>query len=349
MLDLKKDVGVTLNLSGSLLEQLELLEGAIEFFSLTKKMMHEGKVELLNSSMYHPLLPLTPEKIWRRQVLKNKEILKRLLGVEGCSGFFPPELAIDQEHFDQLSAKYVIVHETAVKQSPIAQFHNTFLLAGKAELIEICRSFPGELKAASFLQYTAAKYPNEDLIILPNDAELFGHHYMERLTFLSQLLDSEEINCITASQAISIYGKSAKKVDTVQLSSWQNRPNLHLWTEKKLQQNLLSFARFCSELGAKSENALVQKLLDQGWSSCYLYWLSNFPWWHPDLVMSGIECLIRSVRASDLSFDQKNESELLFSQLSYQIWQYHWSAQVEIGYHQYDEVREKTLMSLPHL
>src|SRR3989338_7396801 len=67
MLSEKSGFGLTLNISGSLILQLKRL-GADEFFDLIKKLISSGKVEIVNSVMYHPLMPITPKDILIRQI-----------------------------------------------------------------------------------------------------------------------------------------------------------------------------------------------------------------------------------------------------------------------------------------
>ncbi len=348
MLTTKKNIGITLNLSGSLLEQLEQLK-ATEFFELTNQLLDSGKIELVNSAMYHSLLPVTPTFVWTRQVQRNKEILSRLFHQTKLAGFFPPELAVDESHLAQLDSKYVILHESALHRTSIAQFNKTTLLVGNKDLIEICRSYPGLLQAKPFVSYLLNTFPKDELIILPNDAELFGHHYVERLQFLDELLDNPELTFITGSKAVSLFAKEAESIEQINISSWQNVNRLELWNEKPLQKKYLEFAELCANLTKQSTDPKVMQYLDQGWSSCYLYWLSNWPWWHPDLVSGGAECLMRSVRAADLPFQTKIEAENMYSSLLNSIWKFHWSKQVEEGYHHYDERRETVLASLPQL
>ena len=62
MLSAKSCFALTLNLSGSLLSQLQKLEAA-EFFDLVRKLLTDQKIELVNSAVYHPLIPLTPADV----------------------------------------------------------------------------------------------------------------------------------------------------------------------------------------------------------------------------------------------------------------------------------------------
>src|SRR3989339_997969 len=88
MLSVKSGFGLTLNISGSLMIQLKK-SGANEFFDLIKKLIADGKIEMVNSVIYHPLMPITPKDVLERQIEKNSRTLRDLFGVESISGFFP--------------------------------------------------------------------------------------------------------------------------------------------------------------------------------------------------------------------------------------------------------------------
>ena len=66
----------------------------MNFLTLIKQLITEGKIEMVNSVMYHPLMPITPKDVLERQIIKNSRMLKDLFGIESAAGFFPPELAV---------------------------------------------------------------------------------------------------------------------------------------------------------------------------------------------------------------------------------------------------------------
>ncbi len=364
MLNQQKNFGITVNLSGSLVEQLTALH-ADEFFRLVKKLVTDGKVELANSLMYHSLLPLTPDKVRQRSILQNRHVVELATGCQVGTGFFPPELAVDQTSLETLSAanqklpqfSYTIVSENALPTStkplgPIVIFQQLPLLVGHQLLIQLFRAFPGQLTTAHVLKFLATKFPTEKLFILPSDAELFGHHYADRWQLLQELLANPELKFLKASDALTQFGESKNateipRVTTIQSSSWQDSGDLALWTSMPLQQKYLALARQATELTAYSTDPHVWKRLDQGWSSCYLYWLSNWPWWHPDMVESGATSLIKSVRSvTTLTNSQKRAAEKQYFSLLTEIWEYHWSEQVTQQYGKFDLERAKMVTEL---
>jgi len=325
----KTDFGLTLNLSGSLLQQLRQLE-AVEFFDLIKKLLADQKIELVNSAIYHPIIPLTPADVVNRQITKNQQLLEDLFGVKTADSFFPPELAVDSAGLDLIDCQSVIVDQTAVEtKSPIVKFGQKYLLANNRPVCELLRSYPRELKIAVAVDLVNKNCEDEQLLVTANDAELFGHHYVERIQIINDLLDFKDIKFITVSQAVSQFGSKSIAADDIKPSTWQNCQNFSLWDKNDLQKEYLKLLELSHRL---SDN----DLLDQSYSSCYLYWLSNWPWWHPGLVEKGVENLIKSAG---------NEKTVVSAAQSFldNMWKYHNSGLVEKKYQEYNQTDDKFL------
>ena len=324
----KSGFGLTLNISGSLLLQLKDLK-ANEFFELTKSLIRDEKVEIVNSVIYHPLIPLTPNNVVLRQIKKNAQTLKSLLGVETTNGFFPPELAVDKNTLNLLDSAYVFIDESAMEKFPLAKYDSKYLLVNNHDVCDLLRAYPKELHADTVVNLINKNCREENLIVTVNDAELFGHHYSERLQVLSDLLDSDEIKFITASEAIIRFGNQAPTVSSILPSTWQDCKNFDLWNKNILQKKYLKLLKLVYKSISNNQDAEIQDLFDQGTSSCYLYWLSNWPWWHPALVQKGAECLIKST---------KNTAALkIYKSFLDEMWVYHKSGKVESKYKEYDE------------
>lgn len=321
MLASKSGYGLTVNTSGCLLTQLQQL-GATEFFELMTQLIKDGKIEMVNSAMDHPLLPITASDSVDRQIKANTQTLKQLLGVSATTGFFPPELAVDAKTLNSLPCEYVVVDETAVgTQSPIVQYGTKYLVVNNRAIGEIFRSYPTRLQAETVIAML-----HQDLTVSANDAELFGHHYAERLQVLADLLDSDKIRFVTVTEAIKILGNLVPVMTEIKPSTWQNCKGFDLWVRNDLQRKYLKLLAHVHELDYDRD------LFDLATSSCYLYWLSNWPWWHPGLVVKGAENLIRSVK------DPK--AEKVYQDFIKRMWGYHNSGKVEKNYLKYEEVRK---------
>lgn len=348
MLSAKKNWKCTFNISGTLLEQLNTLH-ADEFFTLVQKLVKNGTVELTNSYMYHSLAPLTPPDILKRSAEKNSAIIFKTLGVLPGEGFFPPELALSNESLNRIESDYVIADESIGYTESVVTYKTKYLLVSNKEMIEVFRSYPNKLDAKKLVTYALENSEEESLTVVPTDVEVFGHHYEERIEFLSQFLDSREIEFITAHEAVQKFGPHAPTLSSIKLSSWQHPTGLGLWNGNALQKQYIEFARYVAESISVSVDESVLQNGDKGWSSCYLFWLSNKPWWYPDMVEQGAHCLIQSVRSTYIDQQKKQKAESLYYTLMNNVWNYHWSDKVEKGFRKHDVVRAKIQENLPQL
>lgn len=337
----KSGFGLTLSISGGLILQLNQLR-ADEFFDLVKKLINEEKIEIVNSAMYHPLIPITPKDVVIRQIGKNSQTLKSLLGVDTTNGFFPPELAVDSESLNLINSKYILVDETALKtkfkiQDSIVKYGGKYFLINNRQVCELIRAYPKQLFAETVVNLVQKKSDKAGLIVTANDAELFGHHYSERLQMLADLLDAREIKFIKASEAVARFGNQATAVSSVKASTWEICQGFSLWNKNVLQKKYLKLLKVVYELTSGSLNDAAINFFDQGNSSCYLYWLSNWPWWHPGLVEEGATQLIKCVRSLPISGEEKIRIEKMYYDFLKEMWQYHWSGMAEAKYKEYDE------------
>lgn len=242
--------------------------------------------------------------------------------MEKTAGFFPPELAVDSQTFDLIKSNYTVVDESAVgRQDPIVKYHDSYLVVNNRAIGEIFRSYPTQLKVETVMAML-----HKDLTVTANDAELFGHHYAERLRVLADLLDSPDVKFIMMSEAIARFGHEATSVSKIKPSTWQNGKGFDLWARNSLQKKYLKLLQIVHELDYESD------LFDQSTSSCYLYWLSNWPWWHPGLVERGALNLIKSVKSP--------QAEAAYQDFIKRMWSYHNSGKVEKNYQKYEAVRE---------
>jgi alpha-amylase/alpha-mannosidase (GH57 family) len=337
LLSKKTEYGLTLNLSGSLLLQLQQLE-ANEFFDLVKKLLADGKVELLNSTLYHPIIPLTPSDVVERQNIRNQQLLQNTFGVKNLKGFFPPELAIDPSGLDLINSQSVFIDQSSLNvKTPLAKLGDKYLLVNNHSVCELLRSYPRELLIPTVIDLVSQNCADGGLLVAVSDVELFGHHYVERIKLLADLLDSKDIKFITASQAVSQFGGKATAITGIIPSTWQNCQKFSLWDKNDLQQNYLKLLNTGHNLTLNSQVYQVDDYLDRSYSSCYLYWLSNWPWWHPQIVQSGADSLITSVRMSSIPNPKKIDMEIAYHDFLSKMWQYHWSGKVEVKYKEYDQ------------
>ena len=345
--------------------------GAGEFFWLVRRLLERGQIELLNSPMYHPVIPLSPVGLVVRQLDANRNIVRELLGQDAGGGVYPPELAIDEKSLAVLGeSKYVIVDESAVNPGvdlgriwdrPVVHFAGRKLLVNSRSVCEVLRSYPTRLNPQELTRFVLTNVPEGETVVSVNDAEIFGHHYEERWEVLDGMWGGGEFEFVTGTQA----SDDAKPVgvDRIATSSWQTmlapgEDPLGIWRGEKneFQRRYLELGMLAHGVYQEFEDGVevhaaesARNHLDRGWSSCHLYWLSNKPWWHPDMASKGAEQLIKCVRTMPASIPVKQRAEEIYYDLLKNVWKHHWSGRVEKGYMEYEEKRKGFLQALPKL
>lgn len=345
-------VRLTLNIAGCLVEQLAKMQQQ-EFFDLLREVVDSGQVELLNSPADHPVIPLTPRQMIDRQTETQKMWIKETTGRDTGKGFFPPELAVDEQLINWSRGKYdyVLVDETAVQSyRPAVMYKGQKLVVNCRVIADIFRGYQGRLKASLVEEAIRNNTLTEPVLVTINDAEAFGHHYQERLELLAELWRKREWKFV---QAGEVAVGPAETVEKVATSSWQvwlgndrgNRFKLWASEENSLQQQYLAMMKIAAEtVDEYKDQTAAEKVkmsleyLDKGCSSCYLYWLSAWPWWHPDLVQKGADQLVRSVRSIEVPLEVKRQLEERYHEFLKQMWLYHWSGEIEKKYKEYDEM-----------
>lgn len=324
MLASKSGYGITVNLSGSLLLQLKQIPEASDFFDLIKKLLADDKIELLNNAIYHPIIPLTPPDVVKRQIVKNGQLLEELFGPQSFAGFFPTELAVDAASLELFNSQYTFIDQSAVDvKTSIVKYNGQYLLVNNHPVCDLLRSYPRELTADIAVDLADKNCDDGQLLVVGSDAELFGHHYVERLQVLADLLDYKDIKFITARAAVAKFGPKAVDITTIHPSTWQNCQKFMLWDKNDLQKEYLRLLDLAHHLSDSD-------LLDQSYSSCYLYWLSNWPWWHPGFVEKGVANIIKSVEGNKTI---ENSARHFLDNM----WQYHRSGEVEKKYQEYSK------------
>ncbi len=427
-------VKLTINLSASLIIQLESLQSH-DFFPKLHLLLKREQIELLNSPIFHPIIPLTPDNVVFRQIQENAEVIKKFCQVRPISGLFPPELALDQHTLEIMTGKFdfLIADESSLNpnfDNNKIPLNSIFLLSGEGNfsqregkadgtwvpakaaerekklpsrplrlliisrsLSELLRAYPGELQADKLINYintgghggdslnanasdpdrrrgTADEHlrsgvarTRDNILISLSDAEIFGHHYQERIHFLRDLFSNSEIKFIKATTALKSTSPQPLALSRFTPSSWQTSGAdlkvgipLPIWKHpgNRLQQDYYRLADMAyraleSTPSDSPYRHTAENNFDRGLSSCHTYWLSNFPWWHPDMVEQGARYLVKSVRDLPIAPETKKTIEEFYHQFILDVWEYHWSSQVAAAYKKFDVHREAFLKTLPKI
>ncbi len=365
------DLKLTANISGSLILQLDSI-GENEFFELVKELVKKEQLEFVNSPLYHPLMPLSPSEVYLRQLEYNRGVIEYFMQTSPINVIYPPELAVTQEVLSKLSTlkSNILVDSSATKlsenKSALIQTSTRKLIVSSREVTNVLRAYPRVLSPNKFADWLA-NISKSNLIISVSDVEIFGHHYTERLEFLFDVHKHPNVAIQPLSQILS--NNKFEKLETdISPSSWvsgevyspdANNP-FSLWknNNNELQQLYwqlanLTYSHFSSVVKPVEDTDLkyssAEKHLDKGLSSCHTYWLSNWPWWNPEIVEKGAVELIRAVRTLPIDNKHKVEAEELYATFIKKLWQYNWSSKPKEKYQEYERAYKKYLDTLPEL
>ncbi len=194
-----RDARVTINLSGVLTEMLND-HGAADVVSGFRELAENQQLEFCESSKYHAILPLIPEKEIFRQIRLNHETNKRFFGESyRPQGFFLPEMCYSEKVNQPLTEsgyRWILLGGVACSgpwpQSFVYRIRNTSLLVFfRDDILSNKISFKG-ISSQGFLQHlkALAEYTSREknadagkaeretniYVVTAMDGETFGHH-----------------------------------------------------------------------------------------------------------------------------------------------------------------------------
>lgn len=197
----KKDVKITVNVCGALLEVLDKFGfgRVIQNLSLLHK---KGFVEFTSTSCYHAFLPMLPENEIVRQIMLDDDLLNKyvFLSKEPIKpvGFFPPEMAVSEKILRilaRLGYRYVILDEISYKDENLDEgnageriyegliFGNHLYKFLDTDLYLFFRQRqPSNVMMSGLVRRTndiikiIRSYKRQNYVITAMDGETFGHH-----------------------------------------------------------------------------------------------------------------------------------------------------------------------------
>lgn len=237
----------TVNINGALTEML-LDSGHEDVIEGLRHLAEAGRIELLGSAMYHPILPLLPVCEIRRQIALNHATNHRAFGsVYRPNGFFAPELAYgpallkpvaDTDH------RWILASGIACPTAwPVSVVHRIAEEPGLAvvfrdDIISNRISFQS-IDGFGFIDHLRSLGRTQEAmyVVTAMDAETFGHHIREwERLFLAHVyaqLDTEPVAVepVEISQSVSL----AQQHRAVLASTVEGLgPNLRVMTVSEL-------------------------------------------------------------------------------------------------------------------
>lgn len=350
-LEENRNFKLTLNISGCLLLRWEEM-GYLDLIKRVAKLVKQGKVELVGTAAYHPLLPLIPEAEAIQQIKEHEQILKKFFGADfKPRGFFCPEMAYGVrigKIIKSLGYEWLILDEISrqgklANAKKIQENKEGYFIDSKTGLKVVFRDRSlSQTFVPDTLKNIYAK--SAETFISATDAEIYGLRHIDHTAEFEKLLRRPDLKTLTISEFI----KQAKKIKKISLidSNWESTEaelkggiRYALWQDPKniIQKKLWELANFSYSTTQQFKNdsniAGMRWHLIRGLASCSFWWASSrdfelfgAPAWNPDEIEKGINELVRVIRSIDdkRATPAKIKAEKMVADLRKLIWVKHW-------------------------
>lgn len=348
VLEYHDNAKICLNINGVLIDLL-LEFDLSDTIDLLKNLVSEGKIEIVGTAKFHPILPLIPKKEVQHQILLNEETNKNEFGkLWKRKGFFPPEMAISgsvAKHIHELGYKWVIISGIACPiEWPYDKIYcspNGLQLFFRDDIVSNKISFK-DITPKKFVSETKKLHKNEKknnstYIIIAQDAETFGHHIPRyEKTFLGrtlELIDNDnETETVFISSLDQHFPISEEKIIPKE-SSWsttykdiENKIPYPLWKHPKnnihkyywkLMKSLNNLMSIADNLDVKVDWTVenyyntARFFYDRGIYSCPVWWSNpQNGIWSPNLIYKGVELLMRAALNAQMTLVHIGKSDL---------------------------------------
>lgn len=348
MLEKHPDFAITLNICGTLSEQLEKC-GYIDVLKRLKKLVKRKQIELTSSAAFHPFCPLLPDEEIAYQIKTNDLINKKYFGkLYKPTGFFIPEMAYSKnlaKIISDMGFKWTILDDIHFGgRFGNVNYNKGYLIKStNLKVIFRRRKISKSYVPEKILEMLNKKEMPRNLITA-TDGELYGHHHHDADGYLLKVLENKEIKTIKISEFLK-KAKIWEEIEPIN-ASWEstekeikNGEPYILWnnSHNHIQQKLWKLAK----LALKTVNNHREDIhygwardhLNQGLVSCTFWWAAGKDFtdcfgpisWNPDEIEKGVNALIRSIRSLDsVSRLTKMRAERLYISIKKMIWEKHW-------------------------
>ena len=151
-----------------------LLNEYPELVNRVKKLLDKQQIKITATSKSHTVLPLLPDVEIKYQIEEGERILKEILGQNWQPElFFPPEIAVNYNIYKSYP--------------PTGEAGNNYKILTRENLnLELIKALRDGRVNTENLQ----KMPVDPEKMIAVDAEVFGHHYRDRLEWLLQYMEN---------------------------------------------------------------------------------------------------------------------------------------------------------------
>lgn len=233
----RKELNLTLNIPLSLLSKMED-SGYNSWIADVKDLHKSGRVELTGTGAYHPLITSLPTHLAEQQIILQEYGLGYYFGqhtgfegetavlIKEVTGFFPPELAVNNTIVNQLDAlgyDWVLVDETGLP--PEVENATVYSMASDIKLVKRNRNLSNLLsfQRSSDPTLFMESFKNQELtdVVIALDGEAFGHHNHDGILLLDAILDElEKDNILTAKVSEIVVASQSVEISSIEESSW---------------------------------------------------------------------------------------------------------------------------------
>ncbi|MBU0598059.1 hypothetical protein KKF61_03625 [Patescibacteria group bacterium] len=301
-LEKNKKLRITLNISGSLTEQL-VEHKLTDIVKRIKILAFKKQIELTGTACYHPILPLIPAKEAIRQIKLNDYINKKYFGrAYRPKGFFPPEMGYSPELakiVNRLKYQWIIMDEIAAygKLEKI-NFNHKYIIKGvglkavfRNRAVSDYFSFHSQANhPEKFWEFVHKEKRSSEYLITAMDGENLGHHRLGFDKFWTELATEKNVKTLTISELLNKY--QTKETVNPKKSSWssrnfevnKNNPYI-LWQGANNSIHHLQWKLLNEVIQLVNKNKQhfnyykARALLDRRLASDQFWWASAKPWW----------------------------------------------------------------------
>ncbi|MBP6857665.1 MAG: polysaccharide deacetylase family protein [Candidatus Pacebacteria bacterium] len=332
-------VKMTINITGALFELLDE-NGYSDVIDIIKKLVDEGRLEITGTAKYHALLPFLTKEEVIRQIKINTLTLQKYLGNDfQPKGFFPPEMAYDEEVgkiIAELGFEWIILDEISFNgKTEQLSYEGIHRLKGTDLKVFFRERRPSNLimssmvrSAQSLVSALGEELDNKSYLLTAMDGETFGHHRpgLEKLLF--EIFDSPDFELVKISELVesfpvsdevvpiaSTWASSQSDIENgIQFLSWSDPENqIHTW-----QWSLVNLAQESVKLMSEAdpEYKKIRSMLDQALASDHFWWASAKPWWSLEEIEQGAFANLSIVRSIvKVSQEDKNKALDLYEKI----------------------------------